>query len=167
MKRSKGSCGISYRIRRTDWSWMCTSTHQPADLRKSPIIRSGQHDKTKKLTRIPPRSLAQSEPKELATKISLYRTNSMPTTISCTYTMNNIVPLFIAHPVYFALAVYHTPSESEDARAYFISSLSRSLLSSTMSARNGEMSSAFQRARVRKRSVNRVEGSGGSVAAGK
>ena len=66
-----------------------------------------------------------------------------------------------------ARAVYHTPSESVTARAYLRSSLSRSLLSTTMSPRNGDISSAFHRERVRKRSAKRAVGSGGSAEAGK
>ena len=67
----------------------------------------------------------------------------------------------------FARAVYHTPSESVTARSYFINSLSRSLLSTTMSAKNGVISSAFQRERVRNKSANRPAGSDGSSDEGK
>ena len=63
--------------------------------------------------------------------------------------------------------VYHTPSESVIARAYLRSNRSRSLASTTMSVRKGAISSAFQRGRVRKRSVNRAAGSDGSVEEGK
>lgn len=70
-------------------------------------------------------------------------------------------------PLYFARAVYHTPSVPVTARVYFSSNLSRSFASTTMSSRNGAISSTLQRARVRKRSVKRAAGSIGSCDAGK
>lgn len=70
-------------------------------------------------------------------------------------------------PLYFARAVYHTPSLSVTARVYFNNSLSRSFASTQISARKGTMSSARHRVRVRKRSVKRAVGSTGSCAAGK
>ena len=72
-----------------------------------------------------------------------------------------------AQPLYFARAVYHTPSLSVTALVYFNNNLSRSFASTQTSARNGAMSSARQRARVRKRSVKRAAGSTGSCDAGK
>lgn len=67
----------------------------------------------------------------------------------------------------FARAVYHIPSGSVIALAYFSNSLSLSLLSTTISARNGDISSAFHLERVRKRSAKRPAGSDGSSDAGK
>ena len=66
-----------------------------------------------------------------------------------------------------ARAVYHEPSLSVRALAYFSKSLSRSFVSTAMSDRYGLMCSAFQRSRVRKRSANRMGGSVGSSAQGK
>jgi len=53
------------------------------------------------------------------------------------------------------------------ALAYFKSSLSRSFLSIAMSSRNGAISSAFHRLRVRNRSLNLGRGSSGSSEDGK
>ena len=53
------------------------------------------------------------------------------------------------------------------ALAYFSSSLSRSFLSMAMSSRNGAISSALHRLRVRKRSLNLARGSSGSSDDGK
>jgi len=53
------------------------------------------------------------------------------------------------------------------ALAYFKSSLSRSFLSIAISSRNGAISSAFHRFRVRKRSLNLARGSSGSSEDGK
>ena len=69
--------------------------------------------------------------------------------------------------VYFTRDVYNTPSLSVKALAYLNSSLSRSFALTAMSERKGAMSSAFQRWRVRKRSVKRAAGSVGSSAQGK
>ena|ERR1700733_8742685 len=70
-------------------------------------------------------------------------------------------------PLDCALAVYHIPWASVVALAYFRSSLSRSLESIAMSARKGEMSSAFHFERVKKRSANRCVASTGRAEAGK
>ncbi len=69
--------------------------------------------------------------------------------------------------MYFARPVYHIPCESVRARACFSNSLSRSLESTAMSARNGAISSPFQRGRARKSSVKRAPGSTGKAAEGK
>lgn len=67
-----------------------------------------------------------------------------------------------------ALALYHaTPSASVLVRVNFISSLSRSFLSTAMSFRNGASSSRRQLLRVRKRSVKRCDGFVGRSDAGK
>ena len=73
----------------------------------------------------------------------------------------------VRFPTHRARAVYHEPSLSVRALAYLSNNLSRSFVSTAMSDRYGLMSSAFQRSRVRKRSVNRMAGSVGSSAQGK
>lgn len=66
-----------------------------------------------------------------------------------------------------ALAVYHTPCASVIALANLRRSLSRSLESIAISARKGDISSAFHLERVRKRSAKRGAASIGRAEAGK
>jgi hypothetical protein len=61
-------------------------------------------------------------------------------------------------PTHRARAVYHEPSLSVRALAYFSKILSKSFVSTAMSDRYGLISSAFQRSCVRKRSANHMVG---------
>lgn len=71
------------------------------------------------------------------------------------------------YPRALVLAVYHTPVGSVTARANFNNNLSLSLLSTTISERKGDMSSALHRDRVRKRRSKRNAGSVGKAEQGK
>ena len=82
---------------------------------------------------------------------------------SCSALGLAVIPAY----VHLERAVYHMPSVSVTDLAYFSNSLSLSFASTAMSSKNGAMSFACHRVRVRNRSAKRAVGSVGSSLRGK